>query len=329
MLHMQDPKPRNVHGVCKLPRGYRIAPLDVACRISTEKGQFPGDMELCTSYNMPKAILAVLQTFLASITLYRSRGDQISLYGYASFGLTIIPYIIMSIMNFCAGIILPEYPTVFIVLSEASDEAVARGGRIEGAVGRLCEIDPKSGSDLENPEPEENAPFESGALENGRQEPTPRTAAAQTGGHSEGENTLQNTSLSQENSNGSVEVEPHEWIFEGILSIFPIAVCIFGAIPIAVIGGLTHFKAGHSTTAQRVWTMMWLVLGITQGPSFDLCSLLLEKREDVKEPVPLKYIMFVKIALILIAGLYGITAIGGFVVVGQMLKAYGSCTLLS
>ena len=323
MLFNPDRMSRNVHGVCKLPTGYRIAPLEVACRISTEKGQFPGDMELCTSYNMPKAIIAVLQTLLASITLYQSRGDQISLYGYASFGLTVIPYIIMSIMNFCAGIILPEYPTVFIVHSKASDEAVARGGRIEGAVGRLDEIDPES--DLEQPKSEENAPSESGVLEDRRQKPTPNTAGAQAGDHSEGENTVQNTGFSQENSIGFVEVKPHFWRLAGKGLAVPIVIFIFGAIPIGVIGGLTHFKAGHSTTAQRVWTMMWLVYGVMVGPVFEVLSWQDRMKELVEEFEPLKYFT----NLIVWAGFFGVPAIGGFVVVGQMLKAYGSCTLLS
>ena len=325
MIQDPDPKPRNVHGVCRLPRGYRIVQLEDSFKISSEKGQSPGDMELCTSYNMPKAIMAVLQTLFASITLYQSRGDQISLYGYASFGLTTIPYIVMSIMNFCVGIILPDYPTVFIVLSKASDEAVTGGGRIEGAVGRLIEIDRDSDPDSVRSESEENAPSESAMLENGRRNPTPRTAAAQAGAHSGGENSVQNIGLSQEIPIGFVEVKPRLWRNMGKGLALPIVMFIFGAIPIAVIGGLTHFKAGHSTRAQRVWTMMWLVFGIFYGPSFELWSSQPVFEYWVRERGP----MGSSADLFVDVGLLGVSAIGGFVVVGQMLKAYGSCRLLS
>ena len=316
MIKNPDPKPRNVHGVCKLPRGYRIVPLEDASRISTVKGQSPGDMELCTSYNMPKAVIAVLQTLFASVTLYKSRGDQISQYGYASFGLTTIPYIIMSIVNFCVGVFLPEYPTVFIVHSEASDEAVAQGGRIEGAVGRLIEI-----------ESEGNAPSKPGVLENGRQNPVPRTAAAQPDAHSEGENSVQSIEPPQEMLDGFIDVKPRVWrqMMKTDLALL-IAPFIFGSIPIILIGCLTHFKKGESTRAQRVWTMMWLVFGIIFGPYFE-AVLSWQRLVEVfiGQSGPLKEFG----NLIMSWGCLGVPAIGGFVVVGQMLKAYGSCTLLS
>lgn len=220
---------------------------------------------------MPKAIIAVFQSISGLVILSRPRGDQISLYGYASFGLTVTPYVIMSIMNLCAGIILPEYPTVFIVLSKASDKAVAEGGRIDGAVGRLIEVEEE------------------------RQKPT-------------------------------VEIKPHSWKFIGESFAFLIVPLIFGAIPLAVIDGLTHFKKGDSTTAQRVWTMMWLVFGIFFGPLFEVSYYwhgVTENSERERDALD------ALASEIIFLGLVGCPAIGGFVVVGQMMKAYGTCTLLS
>jgi hypothetical protein len=40
-------------------------------------------------------------------------------YGYAAFGLTVIPYAIMSIINLTANLLTPEYPTLFMVQSDA------------------------------------------------------------------------------------------------------------------------------------------------------------------------------------------------------------------
>jgi hypothetical protein len=39
-----------------------------------------------------------------------------------------------------------------------------------------------------------------------------------------------------------------------------------GAAAVAIIGGLSHFSAVQSTSAQRGWTMTLLVLGIVFGP---------------------------------------------------------------
>ena len=168
-------------------------------------------------------------------------------------------------MNLCAGVFLPEYPTVFIVLSEASDKAVAEGGQIDGAVGRLIEIED------ERPEP-------------------------------------------------TVEIKPHFGIKERKDKAFTIAVFIFGAIPFIVIGVLTHFKKGDSTTAQRVWTMMWLVLGILFGLVSEAGDWQGVKYDSVEETNP----QILLASRVICVGLYGFPAIGGFVVVGQMMKACGT-----
>lgn len=70
-------------------------------------------------------------------TLYRARGDQTERYGYAAFSLYVIPYTLMSVANLCCACLLPDYPTIYVVRSKESDEAVALGGQIDGAVERV------------------------------------------------------------------------------------------------------------------------------------------------------------------------------------------------
>ena len=82
-----------------------------------------------------------------------------------------------------------------------------------------------------------------------------------------------------------------------------------GLIPIAINGGLSHFNAGHSTIAQRVWTMTWLAIGWWISFTVDAYSV---KRENFSFLV-----------------LYAAQAIGGFVVVTQMLLSYGRCIEIS
>jgi hypothetical protein len=95
------------------------------------------DLELCNSYNVLKWIASVLQLCFALFTLVQTRGNQISQYGYAAFGLTVIPYAIMSIVNFIANAVTPDYPYIYLVQSEVMDEAKPRGAKFDGAVGRL------------------------------------------------------------------------------------------------------------------------------------------------------------------------------------------------
>lgn len=271
--------PRNFRGICELPNGYCLRPLTVASKISTEKGRSPADMRLYTSFNVPKALFAIIHIIFASVTLHRSRGDQISRYGYASFGLTVIPYLIASVVNLLAGILLPEYPTVFLILSKTSDEAISFGGRIEGAVGRIVETD---------------------SAEDERQ-------------------SLTRVTQSQEVPVNFVKVEPRGWVedYKGCSSL--IAIFVLGAIPVTIIGSLTHFRNGHSTMIQRTFTMMWLVSDVVFGSLLGLGSSGERSYWTVK--VQVEYIMGAII-------LYAWPAIAGFAVVGQMLKDYGSCERL-
>ncbi|KAI8247765.1 hypothetical protein K4K53_001448 [Colletotrichum sp. SAR 10_77] len=84
-------------------------------------------------------------------TLYRTRGDQIERYGYAAFGLTVIPYAWMSLINLVGNAICPQYDKIYVVSSRAlRDLQLARKEgsqdsqtqdqtqwRVDGTVGRL------------------------------------------------------------------------------------------------------------------------------------------------------------------------------------------------
>ncbi|KAK5651194.1 hypothetical protein OQA88_12742 [Cercophora sp. LCS_1] len=74
-------------------------------------------------------------TISAGITLYRSRGDQLERYGFTAFGLTVIPYLVMSVVNFFAHFAVPRYNALYIVQSDILDEATVRLGH---DIPRLC-----------------------------------------------------------------------------------------------------------------------------------------------------------------------------------------------
>ena len=84
--------------------------------------------------------ISVIQLVLSSFTIYRTRGPQIARYGYASFGLSTIPYAFMSFLNLiCIGS-TGEYPYLFMLQTQTLEEASGRvGAEIAGAVGILAQ----------------------------------------------------------------------------------------------------------------------------------------------------------------------------------------------
>ncbi|KAJ4303334.1 hypothetical protein N0V90_002227 [Kalmusia sp. IMI 367209] len=127
-----------VHGTYRLPEGYRIAivPSDAQFTALASRNVV---LEVSATHNLVKALIALVQSGYALSTLYRSRGDQIELFGYAAFGLTVAPYAVMSIMNLIGNLCRPDYASLYFVENSIMDEARRRGGMFEGAVGRLFE----------------------------------------------------------------------------------------------------------------------------------------------------------------------------------------------
>ena len=94
---------------------------------------------LSAHYTLAKAVIAIFQTLYSSITLYQTRGDQVSQYGYAAFGLTVAPYTVMSLVNLLGNLCTPDYSTVQLIGSPTLDEALCRGNKIDAAIGRLAD----------------------------------------------------------------------------------------------------------------------------------------------------------------------------------------------
>jgi len=106
------------------------------------------------------------------------------------------------------------------------------------------------------------------------------------------------------------------------------------AVPIAVVGGLSRFEAGNSALYQRVWTMMWLVLGFSVGALLPPPADYLEGRPVIGARSPRKKHgmagMLSRLSIwfkVLLMVYYAAPAIGGYVVVAQMLTDFGVCSL--
>jgi hypothetical protein len=297
----------SIHGSYQLPSGYRFAfvPSDAKLKLKRD-----GDADallktdFAYSYNFPKTALAILQTISAGVTLYRARGSQIMQYGYAAFGLTVTPYLIMSITNLIAQMLTPEYSKIFIVWSPELEEAEHRDGYFDSIVGSLCPT--RSG---------QSAKFQY-TFGHGLQILSPGNNDANSSNLNQMENSQPDTSTAQEaatpssdpSDDGKKEIQiplcsqfelkhqemryrilerfrqsllggksgdPLEYVrtryskrskkIKAIIA-FAFGPILVGAMSIVIIAILTNgFQSGHSTVAQRGWVMSWLAVGIGLG----------------------------------------------------------------
>ena len=79
------------------------------------------------------------QLIFSCVTLFNSRGDQFDKFGYASFGLYVFPFALMSFVNLiCVGVV-GDYSCLYVVRTSVLLEAEKRGGHFDGAVGEVYE----------------------------------------------------------------------------------------------------------------------------------------------------------------------------------------------
>ncbi|KAK2756855.1 nacht domain protein [Colletotrichum kahawae] len=370
----------NIHGLCELPDGYHLMQVP---QNATFVGE--GDLlvdhrpwyhyrrlvntspttSLSCSYNLVRVLASIIQLAFAVSTLYRTRGDQIERYGYAAFGLTVIPYAWMSLINLVGNAICPQYDKIYVVSSRAlRDLELARrdGGqdlqtqereqwRVDGTVGRLeDDWDELVCKDFERCRDQE------GAEQTGRTRPVLHTVFATWNRKSPSRMILgplidllnpfrhwkdwvEDTRKARrwwKDEVMRVAKEIREDPKSGMLSFYHrwkeqlLAPLIVFVVPLAIVGGLSGFQCGQSEPFQRVWVMMWLVLGL--GVGFVLGQALRwfgNQSPNVYQQPTADYggpNGFVNLwETIMGAVAYGPIAIGGYVVVTRMLLESGSC----
>ena len=89
---------------------------------------------LSSSDGIVKSAIRIIQLVFACITLYRSRGHQLEVYGYAAFGLTGARYAVMSLVNLIANLLTPHYLTLYMVCNPGMEEAERFGCKFESVV---------------------------------------------------------------------------------------------------------------------------------------------------------------------------------------------------
>ncbi|KAF2115362.1 hypothetical protein BDV96DRAFT_599709 [Lophiotrema nucula] len=379
---------QTIHGAYALPPGYRfvlLSPDTYFASISTTQ-----TIEVAATYNLVKALVALAQTGYASLTLYRSRGDQIEKFGFTAFGLTVAPYAVMSIMNLLGNLCRPDYASLYMVESSIMDEARARGGTFYGTVGRVEEERTSYVSSYcEGTEPIQElkcSVSENGNTMAGLSTYTPvmalgrsdqkdeksvsegSSAALQTDWHikdlpqdgnytgTEGDpilfipsaNTLKTLDTSLEGNVvrrtiASITLKRTNWLWTWkckprtwSLTFSPtnshpfrwrftkfFLTTIIALLPLLINGLMSHFKPGTIPPSEsdtwRSYVLQWLIVGVISGIWFVL-------EQEAKDAAPNPKHYFGPAARVLAYVLSASPAIGGFIVVGQMLSRYGTCT---
>ncbi|KAK0221453.1 hypothetical protein IW262DRAFT_1296164 [Armillaria fumosa] len=294
----------------QLPEGYAFAFVPPTALVST-----PGNdqnVQLAYSLNNAKIILSIFQTVSSSYALYRARGDQIERYGYVAFSLTVAPYVVMSLVNLLGSLLTPTYTTVYIVRSEVTDELESRYGRwFDGTVGMLSTVTDHRKltftSDGEKHLVEINSGTAPIVL-------APECCSPGTTAHisipacAEFHRIPWRFSF-LENIPSPLQGGVAENALINLVATFVVSV----GGPLAIVGGLSGFKSGGSTLAQRVWITTWMVFGWVYGLGFGISMY------DVPSTWRTRW------GEVAMRALVAAPAIGGFVVVAQMILDYGNC----
>lgn len=336
--------------VIQIPQRTDISP-DQNTASTTRNAANPGIVS--GSFSIPKALVAIFQLFYAISTLYRSISTEMNKYGYAAFSLSVLPYAIMSLFNLLGGLLTPEYSALTMVHSDVMDEAIKRGAQFDGVMGGLVSVadqttakikvlppitkdqDSSSSRFSYTQDKETNEfpviiaevyrnpsmpPFIAGTnvsttmLEEGSDIPhLPATILVPT--HSKFRRIK--TYLTDLDTNVTFLTDLNVSTFKGYSEPKPfyytthLACLLYGGLVFGIIGGISKFERGESTYSQRVWLMLWYSWGIVMG--------IVRQDRTYKE--------YSSVGLLITTFAFCAPAIGGLVVVGQMMKAYGTCTV--
>lgn len=134
--------PKAPHLLVRVPRECRVEPLKVTGDVK------PLQPQLACNYNIPQAVIAIVQVGYSSYSLLQNSHYQMEKYGYAAYPLTTIPFILLSLVNLVANLCQPQYPAMFLVSyqkAEGNQQPTGKDDKsqpsegnstISGAVGR-------------------------------------------------------------------------------------------------------------------------------------------------------------------------------------------------
>jgi hypothetical protein len=116
-----------------------------------------------------------------------------------------------------------------------------------------------------------------------------------------------------------INISPYSYLF------FTATSLLLGSLSMLPVGLLSRFRRNKSTHEQRVWTLSWMVFGFVIGTFAGWWTSVLEFRSRKNEGFHNWVKFFGKMAF---ACVFAAPGLGGFIVVGKMLREYGNCVSL-
>ena len=302
-----------------VPEEADVIPTPLKTETETEtETDYPAT--LSASYGFAKPLVAAFQTIYSRVTLYRARADQLTDYGYAAFGLTVAPYAVMSIVNFIGNMLTPDYAALHLVRSSDLDEAVRRGKQRDTTVGELKTgpIDTKTWiGTIQGVYPASNdydMNFE----------------RVQASGTSTSENSFKARIHIDENASDKgflAETMLQKVHRRSPMKYWPVRFALKTIVvlaPLIINGAISGFQPGESTSAERGWTMSWLIVGITSCAGLVYIFTIIYLKEE--DHLRVKWKNSASVARLVVFMLAcGAPAIGGMITVIQMFLQFGSC----
>ncbi|KAB8067155.1 hypothetical protein BDV29DRAFT_186649 [Aspergillus leporis] len=257
---------RRVHGLLHLPDDFTIAILPYNAKVKFNGpdndyqpyGASPGDdtarpyqhSNLASTYSLPRVLIAILQVFFALYSLTTPTHEaEIDKYGFAAFSFTVLPYLIMSLTNLTASLLIVSYPTLYLVRSEEMDEAERRGAKFDGVVGLL---DQDVTDDVITATCKNRCRNQCFVFNN-------LPANFTVGDSEEVEYEFSPFACSPFKTTGNIFNTTTQKCSCGIFCVF------LTLIPLAVIGGLTGFKGKESCKLDQISLMLWFGFDCVYG----------------------------------------------------------------
>ncbi|KAL8809342.1 MAG: hypothetical protein Q9223_003143 [Gallowayella weberi] len=346
-----------IHGVCQLAPGYALAyiPEDMkvyshikhqrSLSISRLLGvNHSPNIKLASTHDVPRILFSIIQTVFGGYTLYKARGDQIERYGYAAFGLTVLPYMMVSTINLLGSLLSSEYETVYLVHSAIMDEMKERGGLCDGVVGTL-----------ERPSHQVYVNID------GEFETKPEGQSMEfvySGGELHGHNTAEGIAKTELQVAPTNDIDPVKYVFpsqncgrslraarkkkkeapspfpllcvpshSGFTRLSPLwyqrclkisAICLLIlalGLPYIIIAVLSGWKLGRSTGMQRTFVINWYICGQVHGYGVSMVEGVDGKTNVMR-------------SFVIIFLTYGAYSIMGFYMVAQEMIESGTCKAL-
>lgn len=357
--NMVDHDNVKIHGICQLAPGYALTyvPEDmkiysgVKHRRTLSVSRLLGmdhtpDIKLASTHDVPRILFSLLQTISGGYALFKARGSQIERFGFAAFGLTVLPYMMVSIVNLIGSLLTSEYEAIYMVHSPIMDEMLSRGGLCDGIVGTIERPSHQTYVFIDGEE--ETVPcgskirFSCQGAEMQCKELTEKgiqsTIHVSAGNHIEPPKEVwlyESWFRKRREAKVKAPKEPttnyhlcipsqtsftrlsRRWS-QSCLNILSIVLLVLAlGTPYLIVGLLSKYKVGsHSSQNQRTFTVNWLVCGQFQGYAVSFIEAATSKRKIMR-------------GLLFIFLSYGSYSIMGLVAVIQEMMEFGTCKALS